>query len=219
MSKNGMVTTPIGSAMYPYLTEPVSFSQSEKKQLPDEDGTYLVDLVLNGKDAEGIMGHIDRALDASFEKAKEVKKGSRKKPEKADAPYQEMEDDQGELNGNIRFRFKLRGKGKNPKTGKTWTQRPAIFNCKGVPYPSGTEIWGGSQIKVAFETIPYFMNSTNKAGVTLRLKAVQVIDLVTGGEKTADAFGFVEEEGTANTIPEKEEVEVASEVFEGDEDF
>ena len=56
-------------------------------------------------------------------------------------------------------------------------------------------------LKVAFDPIPYYMASTNKAGVSLRLKAVQVIDLVTGGEKTADAFGFSEEDGTANTVP------------------
>jgi hypothetical protein len=218
MSKQEMVTTPQGSAMYPYLKEPVSFSQSERKQLPDEDGSYLVDLVLNADEAQGIMSSIDRALDSSFEKAKEMKKGSKKKPEKADAPYQEMDDDTGEPNGKLRFRFKLKGKGKNPKTGKTWQQRPAIFNCKGVPYPSGTEVWGGSQIKVAFEMIPYFMNSTNKAGVSLRLKAVQVIDLVSGVEKTADNFGFVEEEGTANTIPEKEVVQEEV-MLTGDEDF
>jgi hypothetical protein len=203
--------------MYPFLKEPVTYSQAEKKQLPDPDGSYLVDLVLSNEEAEGVLGKIDRALEDSFKRAKEDRKGAKKKPEKADAPYQEMDDDQGNPTGKVKIRFKLKGKGKNNTTGKTWEQRPAIFNCKGIPYPAGTDIWGGSTIKVAFEPWPYFMNSTNKAGVTLRLKAVQVIDLVTGGEKTADQFGFGEEEGTANTIPEEPQEEVM--MLEGNEDF
>ena len=48
-------------------------------------------------------------------------------------------------------------------------------------------------MKVAFEPIPYVMASTKKVGVSLRLKAVQVIDLVEYGNSAASVFD--EEDG------------------------
>ena len=201
------ITTPKGTAMWPFLKEAVSYNQTERKNLPDPEGSFLVDLVLSAEDAKPIMAQIDMALEESYKRCVEQRKGSKKKPERADAPYKEMEDDQGEVTDKMVFRFKLKAVGKNGKTGKTWKQRPPLFNCKGQPYPAGTDVWGGSVLKVAFEMNPYYMASTNKAGVSLRLKAVQIIDLVTGGEKTADAFGFGEEEGTANSVPTEEVAE------------
>jgi hypothetical protein len=46
---------------------------------------------------------------------------------------------------------------------------------------------------VAFEPIPYVMQATKRVGVSLRLKAVQVIDLVEYGNTAASVFD--EEEG------------------------
>jgi hypothetical protein len=54
-------------------------------------------------------------------------------------------------------------------------------------------IGNGSRVKVAFEPFPYIMQSTKKVGVSLRLKAVQVIDLVEYGNSAASVFD--EEDG------------------------
>ena len=49
-------------------------------------------------------------------------------------------------------------------------------------------------IKNTFEISGYFVASIG-AGVSLRLKAVQVLNLVEGGSADAEFFGFTEEEG------------------------
>jgi len=56
-------------------------------------------------------------------------------------------------------------------------------------------IWGGTVGKVAFEVMPYFNNAQCEGGLSLRLDAVQIIELVSGGGKSASAYGFGEEEG------------------------
>jgi len=56
-------------------------------------------------------------------------------------------------------------------------------------------IWGGSQFAVAGDIFPYAMASSKQIGVSLRCKAVQVIELITGGGATADAFGFEATDG------------------------
>jgi hypothetical protein len=50
-----------------------------------------------------------------------------------------------------------------------------------------------AKVKVAFEPVPYVMPSTKKAGVSLRLKALQVIDLVEYGNSATSVFD--EEDG------------------------
>ena len=59
--------------------------------------------------------------------------------------------------------------------------------------PKDKIIWGGTEAKVAYQIIPYFVGSIG-AGVSLRLKAVQILSLVTG-EGNASSFGFKEEQG------------------------
>ena len=67
-------------------------------------------------------------------------------------------------------------------------------------------------VKVAYFVSPYF--NKGKAGVSLRLKAVQVIDLVHYGVNSdPKAFGFAEEEGFAY---DKEQMDRA---LESAEDF
>ena len=60
---------------------------------------------------------------------------------------------------------------------------------------SGGQLVGnGSVVKVAVEPIAYMMQSTKQVGVSLRLKAMQVIELVEHGTSSADSI-FEEEEG------------------------
>ena len=54
-------------------------------------------------------------------------------------------------------------------------------------------IWGGSELKVNAALYPYF-SPMNGAGVSLKIKAVQVIALVEGSEG-ASRFGFSETNG------------------------
>jgi hypothetical protein len=58
-------------------------------------------------------------------------------------------------------------------------------------------IGNGSIVNVAFEPIPYVMASTKQVGVSLRMKGVQVVDLVEYGNSGNSMFdeedGYVSE--------------------------
>lgn len=189
-------TTPRGIARYPRLDKP------DTKFNPD--GDYKVDLVLPTESAEAkaLMAKIDAGIAASFEQAKKEHKG--KKVKMADAPYAVVTEklkkgDEEEVveTDKTKFSFKLKAVGRNKKTGESWTMRPAVFDAKGqVLDVSKVKLGGGSEIKVAYEMRPYFMASTSSAGVSLRLKGVQVLKLVEWqSAKDASAFGFGQEEG------------------------
>lgn len=67
-------------------------------------------------------------------------------------------------------------------------------------------------MKVAFQCVPYFTNMLG-AGCTLRLKAVQIIELVEGkgnGENAEEQFGFSQEDGF-EMKPTNQNVEVSQE--------
>jgi hypothetical protein len=70
-----------------------------------------------------------------------------------------------------------------------------LFDSKGAPLAAGTAIYGGTVGKVAFQAAPYFVAGQGMAGISLRLSAVQVIDLVGPGSRTAAQHGFGKEDG------------------------
>jgi hypothetical protein len=172
-------TTPAGIAQYPYLSKP------DTKFNPD--GEYKISLEIPAKEAQTITTFLDEQLEASIAKAKKENPG--KKIKEGDAPYSVNEE-----NGAVSVRFKLKAK-VTPKSGDAFEQRPAIFDAKGKPITGDAKVGGGSKVKVAYELIPYY-TAIAGAGISLRLKAVQVIDLKEySGGASADAYGFGEEEG------------------------
>lgn len=183
--RNTRYVTDAGTAIYPYLIEPDTEYNA--------DGEYKVKLRLapdaifkdsKGKSVGTAQEFLDSMLEKSVEKAKAENKGRIKE---ADAPY-EVDEDTGELLVN----FKLKASGKT-REGKEFTQKPALFDAKGKPFEP-EEIWGGSTIKVSFEVIPFYTKLIG-AGISLRLKAAQIIELIQGGSANADSYGFGEEEG------------------------
>ena len=66
------------------------------------------------------------------------------------------------------------------KKGEVIEQQPVV-----VAADTGERItdnvWGGSVIRVKGQIIPYVNNAGMYAGLSLRMKAVQVIELVSGG--------------------------------------
>ena len=99
--------------------------------------------------------------------------GQAKSKKMSPMPVKDVEDDDGTPTGDVQIKFKLRSVGKNGSD--TWEQRPGLFDADGKPMSEN--VGSGSKIKVGCEIVPY---STAMAGtgVTLRLKAVQVIDLI-----------------------------------------
>ncbi|CAM5317244.1 hypothetical protein ATER59S_00961 [Aquamicrobium terrae] len=103
-----------------------------------------------------------------------------------------------EPTGEVEFKFKMKASGElkeGPGAGQKWTRKPDLFDGKGRKIGKGVDIWGGSEGKVAFSVRDYFVAGTAAAGLILMLNGVQVIDLVSEDSRSADSYGFGEEEG------------------------
>jgi len=189
-----MLTTPKGVAVYPHLTKPDTKFNAE--------GVYTIKLKLEGADAEKLAKEIDAGIDASGVEAKADKKNAGKKIKRADPPYSRKDD------GSIEFSFKMNATGKT-KEGEVFTRKPIIFDKSAKPV-QGLRIGGGSIVKVGYEMVPFFTALVG-AGVTLRLHAVQVLELVEYGANAA-YYGFgneapegeTEAAAVAETVPAAE---------------
>ena len=184
--RNPRYVTDVGVAIYPYLTAPDTKFNA--------DGEYKVKLRLNpdsmirdvqGREIADVQTFLDDMMLKALEKAKAENKGRIKE---GDPPYI-IDDETGDLLVNFKLKAVVR-----TKEGSTFSQKPALFDAKGKPI-TPESIWGGSKIKVSFEVVPYYTKIAG-AGVTLRLRAAQVLELVTGGSGgSAESYGFGEEEG------------------------
>ncbi len=184
--------TPKGTAIYPWLHKADTRFNS--------DGEYHVKLRLPA-DAEikvddemvDLQEYLEEAVVESFAKAKKEagSPAKAKKVKKADLPIGSHEDDEGNETGDVLYNFKMRAVVK-PKEGEPWTQKPRIFDAKGTALELKS-LFGGSELKVAFQVIPFYTALVG-AGISLRLKAVQVLHLVEGDGGTAKSYGFDEDE-------------------------
>lgn len=173
-------TTPAGIAVWPYLRNP------DTKFQPD--GEYRVKLRYTGKVGKQVVADISRMRKDGVEQM--CKEHGRTKLKEAAPPFTEEED------GSILLTVKLKAGGTR-KDGVAWTQRPAVFDSSGRPIAEKDipNIGGGSVLKACVEVVPYFSPAWG-AGITLRLKGVQVITLVEYGDGEGDAsqMGFTAEE-------------------------
>ena len=196
-------TTPAGVFRYPKLTEP-DYGTSEH---PKPDGEYSVQLLFraDSPEAQQLLQQLTPHYEAAMEEAKKafdnLPVGTRKKlKEVTKNPLfltiydRETEEETGE----IAFKFAMKASGeyrKGPKAGQKWSRAPLIFDARGRRIQNPPAIWGGTVGKVAFEAAPYFIPGTGAAGLSLKLIGVQILDLVSGGERSAESLGFTPEEG------------------------
>ena len=161
-------------AIYPHLVKPdVRFN---------ELGEYKVTLKISKSDATEMVRSVNQSILDSLAKAEKDNKG--KKVKEAPKPYTEEGD-------YVFFKLKMKASGINRKTQEKFSQRPTLLDAKKYPLPADVAIWGGSIMKVAYQEIPYYTPMLG-AGVSLRLKAVQVLKLVQG---KSDTNIFKEEDG------------------------
>ena len=97
-------------------------------------------------------------------------------------------------------------------------QRPALFDNELKPISSDITIWGGSILRVSFQPHPWYTPALG-AGVSLRLKSVQVKDLVEGGGQSAEANGFDKVHGDSSSKNGSENNEEISEEVSKATDF
>jgi|TARA_R100000541_G_scaffold20523_1_gene30343 hypothetical protein len=165
-----VVTTPTGVAQYPWL------SKADTKW--NEAGEFKTNLILSKEAAKPIIDQINSVFAENVQA--ETKNNGGKDIKTANPPYFNEVDESGKPTGNVIIKFKSQFK-------------PTIFDSQGSVMTE-SNIWGGSEIKVNAEVSPYITTLIG-AGVSLRLKAVQVIKYVEGGTSSADNFGFQTETG------------------------
>jgi hypothetical protein len=176
-------TTPVGVAIYPHLTKP------DTKFKPE--GEYTVKL----RFAPGEIADLQAKCEVlAKERMAEAiaDKPALKKVAKYVLPFKPELDDEGDETGNLIGNFKMKAE-VTKKDGTKFTQKPAIFDA--AKKPTKANPWSGSELKVNFEAFPYFNEKDKEAGVALRMFAVQIVKLVSGGTGDAESYGFGSEEG------------------------
>lgn len=177
-----LYTTPKGTAKWVTLGKPDTKYKKE--------GQYRVTMLLSPELAKPIQEMIDKAIEEEKKLYKADPKNKGKKIKDADLPYKMDLDKEGNETGLVSFNFTAKASGVRPD-GTTWTFRPAVMDATGKGKVSpNISIFGGSILKVA-----YHISSWATAigiGASLKLQAVQVIELKTMGDRD---YGFGEEEG------------------------
>lgn len=194
------VNTEPGVFVYPKLNSPDTKYKA--------DGEYGVKLRLPAAQSKALIERIEADLKAYWpiakaeyeEKLANAKTGADKAKAKkalaemkeADKSYKPAYDDEGNETGEYEFNFKMPAKTtykEGKLAGTTKYFKPDIFDAKGQLLKNPPDIWGGTTGCVAGELRPF---STNVGvGISLRLKAVQIIELRQGGgDRSAEGYGF-----------------------------
>jgi hypothetical protein len=194
--------TPRGVAIFPKLSKPDTKFKAEgeyscKLRLqPDALPAELVEKLVEMRDTFAAETRDRLTAEKKGAKAKTLKV-------REGLTTDETDKDSGESTGFVILNAKMTAAGVSKKDGKPWSRSPKLFDAKGTPLKANAQIWGGSELKLAVEAIPYYTPKDNEVGISFRLEAVQVLVLVSGTAKDAAGYGFGEEEGYAEEAAEK----------------
>lgn len=195
-TKPPTAVTPEGVFIWPRLNQPDTKYVSE--------GVYEVKLAFEGDvDLSTLKAGVQKQLDAKFDEIvgklnEEGKGGLAKKVTKRDIDdiFKPEEDEAtGDETGRTIIKAKMKASGIRKKDGKPWSRKPDIFDARGNKIKSPPAIGGGTVGKLSVELAPYYAANDKQVGVSLRLNGVQIIKLVSFGERNAAEHGFGEEEG------------------------
>jgi hypothetical protein len=184
-----LLTTPKVKFKYPKLVEP------ETKFNPE--GVYKVTAIIPAAEAADIADQLDNLLEAHKASLKAQSPTTKFKLVEPGYGFQDID---GEPCFALTPKMKAKGVSRD---GRSWSAAPALFDAKGGAIKDRDSLrgmWSGTIGRVSFEVCPFYQPGIG-VGLSLRLKAVQIIELVESGG-TADAFGFQEEEGYAATSVE-----------------
>lgn len=180
-------------------TTPVTPTRYVKIITPDTKfdpaGVYSFDHILDAEQEaivrqvleaaqDAAMGHVLSSLDPKKDAAKI------KKLQKADLPLSEDFDEDGNPTGKYILRVKRKASGQR-KDGSAWSFKIPIKDAKGKPVSTkGLQIWGGSELRANISIDGWLRATDNAVGITLKIQAVQIAKLVSGGAN--DSFGEIE---------------------------
>lgn len=173
MSK--VYTSPKGTAVWPRIDTPDTKF--------DEDGVFSCKLHVSEGDFKAFEAQINKQVEADY-KAECASQGKDKLRRAASCPLRITDDGEYEIYAKQKAKVHTKSKG-------TLEFSIAAYDSQGKKIET-PKIGSGSTLKMAVEVNTWFVPSQG-FGYTLRLRAVQVIDLVEygGGE---GSFGFGAEE-------------------------
>ena len=180
--------------------------EADTRYVPE--GEYSIQVVLPEEEAVEVCEQLEKMAEA---KLAEVVKENPKLTNVLSTrqPFEMDTDEAGTPTGDLVFKSKMKARVKS-RDGRVYEQKPMVVDAKKTPMDGNTLIGNGSTVKIAVEPIPYMMQATKTVGVTLRLKAVQVIDIVEYGNNAVSIFE--EEDGFVTTAVQKDD---ALDVFGG----
>jgi hypothetical protein len=165
---------------------------------------YKVSIIYENEEAASDMIEViktaqDQAVEDAVNQAREEakKKGKKFNEERfrsslklAPLPIKEELDENDDPTGRIIIGpFKMRARGVT-KDGREWERKCPVFDGAGKPVDlEAVSIWGGSILNICYFIDTYYTAALG-AGVSLKLEAVQVLELRSGKAKTAAGFGF-----------------------------
>ena len=164
----------------------------------NEDGEYVAQLVVSPEEGEQLLEQFitlqDEAVSIAVEKARQ--KGRTLKPEKVKRtglPVKPYETQEGEETGEYVVTFKRKAGGVT-KEGAPWKYCLPLWDSQGkrITDTSSLQVWGGSVVRISYTAEPFYNDSLG-AGVSVRIKAVQILKLVSG-EASFESNGFEAEE-------------------------
>ena len=181
------VVTPVGTAIYPWLNTPDSRFG---------DPTYKVNLRLTGEDATKFIAQVDAI--------KEEAKAHLGVNDLVVPIVPALDDDKNEIPGAFDVKTKAKAFFKQSDGSMVENNLTIVDAQKNPMDESAGTIWGGSKIKLALNVGA--VATSIYQGLMLRINAVQVIELVTGGQGGANAFdkedGFTAEQKPAPVAAE-----------------
>jgi hypothetical protein len=197
----GKGNSPAGYAIFPYFTKP-----DDKFAKNGQAPVYKTGLKLdttNPSHAAFLERLAKMYADACAAAREEIteknavapanKRVDLKKVHDSDSYMKELLDEEGNATGFVQVNFKLPAQYK-AKDGTIKLIKLPLFDARGAVLPPNIDVWGGSKVSINFEGRPYYNAAAKAVGLTLRMNAVQVIELANGKPKDASAFGFGEVE-------------------------
>jgi hypothetical protein len=178
------------SQKLPTIVTPEGRTEWLKAFTPDykfnELGEYGCTLIIENAAALPLMSTLDEFMTTSIANAMD-ETGKSKDKIKTNPPYS-IDDE----TGDVSFKFKLKAKvqGRNGD----FEQKPLVIDARKVPVTDEVPTWNGSRVRIGFQPVTYYTGLVG-AGVSLRMKIVQLIEALDGGGGAGAASGFDVEDG------------------------
>lgn len=193
--------SPPGEAVFPYIITPDTRFHT--------DGVYVTDIAYTPAECEEFVSKLEGSLEKFFKEELNTtqQKTLARKPvfkeelTRPDFPQDATDEEREEIKANhipeptgrYLFRFKMKAKFQDRK-GNVIEQQPIVVSADTGERVT-ENVWNGSVLRVKGQIVPYVNAAAQIAGLSLRMKSVQVIELVSGGEGGAGFWTDFDNEG------------------------